>query len=132
MGPSPPTNLFINYSSPGEFKSQKNRHAVSSFASKSYRPTFKKIPIERNNYRPFVLRTAEPSSPSPSSDDTSKGKASRRKKAGTPTSSPQDVEIQRQAQPMDERALGSPLADPFTSYPISNKPYVPFLIDYCK
>ena len=141
MAPSPQTNLFITYSSPSEFRSQKNRKAVSSFASRSYRATSKKINVDRNNYRPFVLRSggsptpasssASPS-PSPSPAVDSKRTVLTRRRPSTSTSSSRDAETHRQAQPLDERALGSPLADPFTSYPIDDKPYIPFLINYCK
>ncbi|KAK4940651.1 hypothetical protein LTR10_019281 [Elasticomyces elasticus] len=139
MAPSPQTNLFITYNSPSEFKSQKNRKAVSSFASRSYRATSKKINVDRNNYRPFVLRSDASSTPSSSASPTpspspainAKRTTLTRKRASTSTSNAPDVENHRAVQPLDERALGSPIADPFTSYPIDDKPYIPFLIDYC-
>ena len=140
MAPNPQTNLFITYSSPSEFRSQKNRKAVSSFASRSYRATSKKINVDRNNYRPFVLRAAASSTPSssaspsplPSPAINPKRLNLMRKRASTSTTSSLDAETPRQTQPLDERALGSPLADPFTSYPVDDKPYIPFLINYCK
>lgn len=57
--------LFITYSHPDDSKQQANRRAVSSFVSKSYRPTSKKIVFEKSNYRAFELRPA-PSTPSSS------------------------------------------------------------------
>ncbi|KAI1617035.1 hypothetical protein EDD37DRAFT_645178 [Exophiala viscosa] len=139
MAPNSQTNLFITYSSPSEFRSQKYRKAVSSFASRSYRATSKKINVDRNNYRPFVLRTAGSStpasssgspSPSPSPAVNRKRTTLTKKRANTPTPSSPGMETTRQAQPLDERALGIPSADPFTSYPIDDKPYIPFLINY--
>ncbi|KAK6380757.1 hypothetical protein LTS17_004957 [Exophiala oligosperma] len=127
----PQANIFITYSNPEEFKSQKNRQAVSSFASRSYRPTSKKIVLERNNYRPFTLRHDGPASASPGSNDKIKRRTIPAKKHASPsTADAQETPASRQIHPLDERALGSPSADPFTTYPIAFKPYVPFLVDY--
>ena len=133
MAPSRQPNLFITYSSPSEFRNQRNRQAVSSFASRSYHLTSKKITLDRNNYRPFTLSQHGPASPSlaPETKVKQKSPPNRNRASASPTS-PQGLILPRSSQPLDERALGSPLADPFTTYPISFKPYVPFLIDYCK
>ncbi|KAK5557677.1 hypothetical protein LTR46_004705 [Exophiala xenobiotica] len=131
MAPSLQPNLFITYSSPSEFRNQGNRQAVSSFASRSYRLTSKKITLDRNNYRPFAFSQHGPASPSL----TPKTKAKRKQpptksRASASPISPQELIIPRSSHPLDECALGSPSVDPFTTYPISFKPYVPFLIDY--
>ncbi|KAK5465149.1 hypothetical protein LTS15_001712 [Exophiala xenobiotica] len=131
MPPSPQPNLFVTYSNPSEFRNQRNRQAVSSFASRSYRLTSKKITLDRNNYRPFAFSQHGPASPLLAPKTKAKRKQPPTKgRASAPPISPQELIIPRSSQPLDECALGSPLVDPFSTYPISFKPYVPFLIDY--
>lgn len=130
MSFKPQDNVFITYSNPQEFKSKQNRRTVSSFASKSYRPTSKKIVLGRTLYRPFTERNnqhlphqaAGSLTESDSKDESQSGRS--------------DIE-QALARVMETTflkgsALGSPLVDPFESYPIHIRPYVPFLVDYCE
>ncbi|OAP60852.1 hypothetical protein AYL99_05854 [Fonsecaea erecta] len=117
--------VFITYNNPTELKSRQNRRAVSSFASKSYRPTSKRIVLDRTHYRPFVRR---------SEGDTPPATGSKTKRK-IPPSGKQDSEesstpLPQEVQPRNDCILGSPMADPFTTYPISYAPYVPFLVDY--
>jgi hypothetical protein len=130
MSYQPQDNVFITYNSPEEFKNKKNRRTVSSFASKSSRPTSKKIVLGRTLYRPFVERSNE-SSPN-YAGSTPAGSE------GRSEASPQNAETEqafaqvRQATLLKGSALGNPLVDPFEVYPIHIQPYVPFLVDYCK
>ncbi|OQU98415.1 Fungal specific transcription factor domain-containing protein [Cladophialophora immunda] len=123
-----PDNVFITYSNPSELKSRQNRRAVSSFASKSYRPTSKRIVLDRTHYRPFVRRsdgeTPPPTGPKTKRKTPPSGRPEPASTTSKVTSPP------RETQPRDDCVLGSPMADPFTTYPISHAPYVPFLVDY--
>jgi hypothetical protein len=56
-----PDTLFITYTHPDDQKQHGNRRAVSSFVSKSYRPTSKKIVFEKSQYRPFARKPLQPS-----------------------------------------------------------------------
>lgn len=122
--------MFITYNSPDEFKNKKNRRTVSSFASRSSRPTSKKIVLGRTLYRPFVERSNESS---PNYTASTPGGSESRSEA-----SPQNGETEqalaqvRESTLLKGSVLGSPLVDPFEVYPIHIQPYVPFLVDYCK
>lgn len=130
MSYQPQDKVFITYNSPQEFKTKKNRRTVSSFASKSFRPTSKKIVLGRTLYRPLTERSNENSpnhAVSTPTDSEGKGEAT-----------PQNRETEQALAHVMEStllkgsALGSPLVDPFEAYPIHIQPYVPFLVDYCK
>jgi hypothetical protein len=123
-------NVFITYNNPKEFKSKQNRRTVSSFASRSYRPTSKKIVLGRTLYRPFIERKNEHL---PHQDA---GNVTECASTDESLSGKSDTE-QALARVMEATfwkgsALGSPLVDPFESYPIHIRPYVPFLVDYCE
>ena len=128
---SPASNVFITYNDPADLKSRQNRRAVSSFASKSYRPTSKKIVLVRNHYRAFVRRP-DVESPSPIDSKSTKQKPTPIEKTrSTVANSDQDPSVQG-VRPRNDCALGSPMADPFSTYPITHRSYVPFLVDYCE
>ncbi|OAL36924.1 hypothetical protein AYO20_03693 [Fonsecaea nubica] len=128
MPPASQNTIFITYNSPTDLKSRQNRRAVSSFASKSYRPTSKRIVLDRTHYRPFVRRP-EGGTPPPTAPTTKKKKPPTRNQGLTSTS-PGEVTSPREPQLRNDCVLGSPMADPFTTYPISHASYVPFLVDY--
>lgn len=131
MAPSGQDNVFITYNNPTELKSKQNRRTVSSFASKSYRPTSRRIVLDRTHYRPFVRRQdGEPASASGVNSKKQKGAPDGKK--GSTSNDPERVLTPQEFDPRNECALGSPLADPFTTYPIAYKAYVPFLVDYCE
>jgi hypothetical protein len=50
-------SIFITYTHPNDQKRRSNRRAVSSFVSKSYRPTSRKIVFDKTQYRPFLAST---------------------------------------------------------------------------
>jgi len=118
-------NVFITYSNPDEFKNKRNRRTVSSVASKSCRPTSKRIVLGRTLYRPFLQRGEGQSPPKRETGDDSEGSSSQNNT---------EQALARVMEPtfLKGSPLGSPLVDPFESYPIHIKPYVPFLVDYCK
>lgn len=137
MSYRPQDNVFITYSSPEEFKSKKNRRVVSSVASKSYRATSKKIVLEKTLYRPLTCRptSTQSSQKSGSSqkDVDDSGTTTEKSPVAIATApSQQAVESIRAPTPLDDRPLGSPLVDPFISYPVPEQPYIPFLVDYCE
>jgi hypothetical protein len=53
-------SIFITYTHPDDQKRRSNRRAVSSFVSKSYRPTSRKIVFEKTQYRPFLASAQRP------------------------------------------------------------------------
>ncbi|KIX94468.1 uncharacterized protein Z520_09854 [Fonsecaea multimorphosa CBS 102226] len=124
-----PNNVFITYNNPTELKSRQNRRTVSSFASKSYRPTSKRIVLDRTHYRPFVRRSGG-ETPPPTTGPKAKRKVPPSGKQDAASTDPEGMAFPREAQPRNDCVLGSPMADPFTSYPISYAPYIPFLVDY--
>lgn len=129
MAPASRDNVFITYNDPTELRSKQNRRAVSSFASKSYRPTSRRIVLDRTHYHPFVRRP-DGATPTPSTAKAKKkGIASDKKDSA---SSHPDETLFPRPQLRNDCALGSPMSDPFTTYPIPNKAYVPFLVDYCE
>ncbi|KIW95110.1 uncharacterized protein Z519_03694 [Cladophialophora bantiana CBS 173.52] len=131
MSPASRHNVFITYNNPTELKSRQNRRAVSSFASKSYRPTSKRIVLERTHYRPFVRRS-DGETPPPT-DPKTKMKIPRIGTQGPASTNPEEATLASTpcgVQPWNDCTLGTPVADPFTTYPISYTPYVPFLVDY--
>lgn len=67
-----PDSLFITYTHPSDQKRKANKRAVSSFVSKSYRPTSRKIVFEKSHYRPFLQSQPSPSPPSAAADGVSK------------------------------------------------------------
>ncbi|KAJ9607723.1 hypothetical protein H2200_007801 [Cladophialophora chaetospira] len=129
MAPSSQSNVFITYNDPSELKSRQNRRAVSSFASKSYRPTSRKIVLGRNQYRPFVRRSENES---PSQVDVPKAEkkpTDLRKRSNLSENSEQNL-----LHPLNERLLGNPRTDALQTYPIpalgGARIYIPFLVDY--
>ena len=121
-------NIFITYTHPSEQRKRTNRQAVSSFVSRSYRPTSRKIVFVRSNYRPFLQRSEEGSSPSASSASS---------KSTDPSFVNDEVvvatSLKYQAPNLlNDRPLGSPFQDPFVTYPIPSRQYLPFFIDYCE
>jgi hypothetical protein len=119
--------IFIIYHHPSEQKQRTNRQAVSSFISRSYRPTTKRIVFDKSNYRPFLQRCQSASSPSvifiieelqlgDPGDDVA----------------PAPSIICQAPEPLSHRQLGSPFQDPFITYPVPARQYVPFFIDYRK
>ncbi|OAG43794.1 hypothetical protein AYO21_02021 [Fonsecaea monophora] len=128
MPPASQNTIFITYNNPTDLKSRQNRRAVSSFASKSYRPTSKRIVLDRTLYRPFVRRP-DGGTPPPTAPSTEKKKLPTRKQ-GLTSMSPEEVSPPREPQLRNDCVLGSPMADPFTTYPIRHATYVPFLVDY--
>ena|ERR1700761_2004033 len=131
MAPSSQNNIFITYNDPTELRSRQNRRVVSSFASKSYRPTSRKIVLDRTHYRPFIRRP-DSETPPPPDHPRAKKKPSVVGKKHAPSQTSDEVSNAREVQPLDDCALGSPMADPFTTYPITFRDYVPFLVDYCE
>jgi hypothetical protein len=131
MAASGQNNIFITYNDPTELRSKQNRRTVSSFASKSYRPTSKRIVLDRTHYRPFVRRPDSSQTPPPSTDPKTRKKlpAGEHKDAARQTD-PQSPPCK--LQPRKDCILGSPMADPFTTYPITFRNYLPFLVDYCE
>ncbi|OCT51537.1 hypothetical protein CLCR_08247 [Cladophialophora carrionii] len=129
MSPGPQNNIFITYNDPTELKSRQNRRAVSSFASKSYRPTSKRIILDRTHYRPFVRRP-DSETPPPTGATKAKNRHPAARKKEAPAKSLEENPCLGEIQPRNDCALGSPMADPFTTYPIAFRNYVPFLVDY--
>lgn len=127
-------NIFITYNDPSELKSKQNRRAVSSFASKSYRPTSKQIVLDRSHYRIGFSRRPNSETPPPQADELKpkKKSAASGKRLNLSEKPGERVEATRVAEPRDDCPLGNPTADPFTTYPIQFRNYVPFLADYCK
>jgi hypothetical protein len=123
-------NLFITYNHPTELKSRKNRRSVSSFASRSYRLTSRKIVLDKSNYRPFIRRD-DSATPPLTPVDHSTRRPIRADKPCTILAS-RNCPIPPVPHPTLDCALGSPKADPFATYPIKVHDYVPFLIDYCE
>jgi hypothetical protein len=123
-------NLFITYNHPTELKSRKNRRSVSSFASRSYRLTSRKIVLDRSNYRPFIRRDDSATPPLTPVDHS--GKRPIRGDKQCTVLAIKSCAYPRPPHPADDCALGSPKADPFVTYPIKVHDYVPFLIDYCE
>jgi hypothetical protein len=131
MSPSSQNNIFITYTDPTELRSRQNRRAVSSFASKSYRPTSKRIILDRTHYRPFVRRP-DGETPPPTGDPKVKKRSTAAGKEHPVAKKPDENPLLGEVQPRNDCALGSPMADPFTTYPITFRNYVPFLVDYCE
>lgn len=125
MSPQLQNNVFITYSNPEEFKSKRNRRTVSSVASKNCRPTSRRIVLGRTLYRPFLHRGEEQSSPQSEGTDENESSSSQ-------NDTEQALARVMQSTFLKGSPLGSPLVDPFESYPIHIRPYVPFLVDYCK
>ena len=65
-----PDNVFITYTHPSDQKRKANKRIVSSFVSKSYRPTSRKIVFERSQYRPFLTTHNKPTPSEASSTDS--------------------------------------------------------------
>lgn len=130
MSYKPQDNVFITYNDPKEFKSKQNRRTVSSFASRSYRPTSKKIVLGRTLYRPFIERNNEQlphhAAGNLTESDNKDGSSSGKSDTEQALARVMGTTLWRGS------ALGSPLVDPFESYPIHIRPYVPFLVDYCE
>ncbi|EXJ86060.1 hypothetical protein A1O1_06429 [Capronia coronata CBS 617.96] len=122
-------NTFITYNNPAEFQNSQNRRAVSSHASKSYRPTTRRIVLDRTHYRPFSRHPGGGESISSAVLKTEERQGPTTKRWPPPARSI-EPSFPRDIQPLDERLLGSPQADPFTTYPIAYQPYIPFLVDY--
>jgi hypothetical protein len=80
-----PDNIFITYTHPNDQKRKANRHTVSSFVSKSYRPTSRKIVFERSHYRPFTHAEAECKTVPESSTDRSVPQSSVADRSNTST-----------------------------------------------
>ncbi|KEF56344.1 uncharacterized protein A1O9_07925 [Exophiala aquamarina CBS 119918] len=116
-------NVFITSSNPEQFKSKCNRRTVSSVASKICRPTSKRIVLGRTLYRPFLQRGEERSSPKSEGQDESKSSSSQ-------NDTEQALTRVMETTFLKGSPLGSPLVDPFESYPVQIRPYVPFLVDY--
>lgn len=113
--------LFITYTHPSQQRKKENRKAVSSYVSRSYRPTSKKIVFPSTNFRPFILKQERPEHVS-TEDAVPKSKG------------PQAIKSRKSIplQPSNDLLLCSPFQDPFRSYPIPYSPYISFLSDYCK
>ncbi|KIW67087.1 hypothetical protein PV04_06360 [Phialophora macrospora] len=129
MSPSSQNNIFITYTDPTELKSRQNRRTVSSFASKSYRPTSKRIILDRTRYRPFVRRP-DSETPPPAEDPKVDKRPIAAGKKHPPAKTSDENSLVGEVQPRNDCALGSPMADPFITYPITFRNYVPFLVDY--
>ena len=124
-------NIFITYSHPSEQKKRTNRRAVSSFVSRSYRPTSKKIVFEKSNFRPFVHRSDDNPLPTPPATPSSGSKASDGSASGDEIALAPKPRCPT-AKPLCDRPLGSPFSDPFVTYPIPARQYLPFFINYCE